>query len=64
MHIGFWSGNLRVKGRLGDLGIVGRIILKRLRQFIVQDGLGIVHRTFHDFVVLPSSGCHVECLLF
>jgi hypothetical protein len=31
MHIGFRSGNLRVKGRLGDLGMVGRIILKFLR---------------------------------
>ena len=48
----------------GDLGIFGRIILKCLRYFVVEDGLGIVHRTFRDFVTLPSSGRHVECLLF
>jgi len=48
----------------GDLGIVGRIILKCLRYFIVEDGLGIVYRTFRDSVLLPSSGRHVECLLF
>jgi len=48
----------------GALGIVGRIILKCLRSFIVEDGLGTVYRTFRDFVILPSSGRHVECLLF
>ena len=64
MHIGLWSGNLRVKGRLGNLGVVGRIILKCLRSFIVEDGLGIVYGTFRDFVILPSSCRHVECLLF
>jgi hypothetical protein len=28
MHEGFWSGNLRETDRLGELGVVGRIILK------------------------------------
>jgi len=28
VNTGFWSGNLRERDHLGDLGVVGRILLK------------------------------------
>jgi len=30
MYKGFWSGNMRGRGRLEGLGVDGRIILKRI----------------------------------
>ena len=57
MHIGFWSGNLRIKGRLGDLGIAGRIILKCLRSFIwAWCSIQSLSRLSHTSIFRSSCG--------
>ena len=38
LHTGFWRGNLRERDQLGDPGMDGRIILKRI--FKQCDGRG------------------------
>ena len=40
-YTGFWWGNLRERDHLGDPGVDGRIILRRIfRKFDVGNGLG------------------------